>query len=231
MTKSRRIITAAFLGFTAVALGACNAVVSNNGTPYSYANPSTGTVVVTAPPTSGTNQREFFWDGGNPTEADSTVCATFASGQGNDQQGIVLRLHWSPNNTTGIDVDRNIFLGAYNDFNYHTWSTANGDPSSSQFANTVLPALPVAPAVYPLNMCARTQGDVIQFVVWLPGQAQPVWGNPTWGGQATIPAGAPTSGQGGLFAAHLTPGTSMTYTNVSVDGVPDANPIAAPLPT
>ena len=37
------------------------------------------------------NNREFFWARQGHTEADQTVCATFASGQGIDQQGIVIR--------------------------------------------------------------------------------------------------------------------------------------------
>jgi hypothetical protein len=58
---------------------------------YSYSAPSPGIVVVTAPNSSGGNNREFFWARQGHIEADQTVCATFASGQGIDQQGIVIR--------------------------------------------------------------------------------------------------------------------------------------------
>ena len=86
-------------------------------------------------------------------------------------------------------------------------------------------ALPIAPAVYPLHLCARTvtRPDTVQFVVWSAGQRRPPWGSSSQGGQATIPPGAPTSGRGGWFAGHLRPGTSMTFSELTVDGAVPAH--------
>ncbi len=69
-------------------------------------------------------------------------------------------------------------------------------------------------------MCAQITGDLVQFVVWTSG-TQPAWGDPTWGGQATLPSNAPPSGQTGFYVAHLTPGTTLEYSNLTVDGQPN----------
>lgn len=226
MTK-RRFTSILAIALAALTFGACNVVVSNDGTAYTYANPSAGAVVVTAPATSGGNEREFFWDYGTPTEVDSTVCATFASGQNDDQQGILLRANWSSSTTTGITVTRNIWMGFFDVFNFHYWNTG-ADPSApfTQFGSVIVDNLAITPAAYPLNVCARTIAGQLEFVEWTPDQAQPQWGDSGQGGEAEIPAGAPASGQGGLFAGHMTPGTTMSYTALTVDGSVDADPIA-----
>jgi hypothetical protein len=200
----------------------CIARVTPDCTGYSYATPSPGTVVVTAPKSSGGNNREFFWGRNGRRQADATVCATFDSGRGIDQQGVIVRLNSSPNGgVTGISVTRNIWLDVFDVFNFHVWSTAK-DPASpfTQFGSVVVRDLPVTPAVYPLSMCVRTVAatDVIQFVVWTRGQAPPKWGSARQGGEAHIPAAAPSTGLGGWFAGHLDPGTTMTYTDLRVDG-------------
>ncbi len=207
----------------------CTGRVTPDCTGYSYANPAPGAVVVTAPRSSGGNNREFFWDKSGRVDADATVCATFATGRGIDQQGIVLRLHDAPDaGITGITVTRNIWVGVFDVFNFHVWNTEKGPGSPfTQFGSTTISELPVTPAVYPLNMCARavTTTDEVQFVVWTKGQSRPRWGNQIQGGEARMPAGAPSTGRGGWFAGHLVPGTSMTYRNLSVDG---AVPVGLP---
>jgi hypothetical protein len=179
-------------------------------------------VVVTAPKTSGSNNREFFWGRRSRDGADLTVCATFSSGGEIDQQGIALRLNVTAGGTTGITVTRNIWMDAFNVFNFHVWSTA-ADPITpfTQFGSKVIRGLPVRRAVYPLRMCARAVSatDEVQFVVWTSGRKEPSWGSTTQGGEARIPAGAPSTGWGGWFAGHLTPGTSMTYRDLTVDGI------------
>ena len=180
-------------------------------------------MVVTAPNSSGGNNREFFWARQGHNEADQTVCATFASGQGIDQQGVVLRLNARKSGAvTAITVTRNIWLDAFNVFNFHVWNTAAEDPASrfTQFGSTIVPTFPIKPEVYPLSICVRTVSttNAVQFVVWTTGQERPRWGSRSQGGEASIPVGAPTTGRGGWFAGHLVPGSSMTYTNLTVDG-------------
>jgi hypothetical protein len=189
---------------------------------YTYVSPSPGTVVVTAPKGSGENNREFFWGRSGRNEADQTVCATFADGGGIDQQGIGLRLNvTATGGTTGITVTRNIWMDTFDVFNFHVWDTgADTNSPFTLFGSKVIPGLPPRPAMYPLRMCARVVAatNTAEFVVWTRGKSQPAWGSMTQGGEATIPAGAPSTGRGGWFVGHLTPGTSMTYRDLTVDG-------------
>jgi len=200
----------------------CISRVTPDCAEYTYSSPRPGTVVVTAPRSSASNNREFFWSAGGPSRPDLTVCATFVSGAGFDQQGVVLRLNvLAGGRVSGVTVTRNVWMSAFDVFNYHVWNTL-ADPAQpfTQFGSTVVRALPIAPSVYPLHLCARTvtATDTVQFVVWTAGQSRPPWGSTVQGGQATIPPGAPASGQGGWFAGHLLPGTSMAYGDLTVDG-------------
>ena len=202
---------------------ACTSRVTPDCSGYQYANPRPGTVVVTAPRSSAVNNREFFWSPSSPVRTDLTVCATFVTGQGLDQQGVVLRLHeLAGGRVSGITVTRNVWMGAFSVFNFHVWNTG-ADPGTpfTQFGSTIVSTLPVRPATYPLHLCARTVAAAgqVQFVVWTTGQVQPAWGDPVQGGEAAIPAGAPSAGRGGWFAGHLRPGTSMRYADLRVDGV------------
>jgi len=201
----------------------CISRVTPDCAQYTYSSPRPGTVVVTAPRSSASNNREFFWSAAGPSRPDLTVCATFVNGAGFDQQGVVLRLNLvAGGRVSGITVTRNVWVSAFDVFNYHVWNTL-ADPTEpfTQFGSTVIRALPITPAVYPLHLCARTvtATGTVQFVEWADGQSRPPWGSTTQGGQATIPRDAPTSGRGGWFAGHLEPGTSMTYRDLTVDGV------------
>jgi hypothetical protein len=229
---TRRRITAgavfAVLGtvlFVGGVAGAMDKVqVTPDGTAYRI-HSSAGIVTVTAPRTTGGNNREFFWTPKKPAEASITVCATFGSGEGIDQQGVVLRLNHAYGDTTGITVTRNIYFSVFNFFNFHVWNT-DADPSVpyTQFGSVGLTWLPKGPALYPINLCARsvTATNEVQFIVWTPGQSRPPWGSTTSGGEATIPKNAPRWGQGGFFAGHLVAGTSMTYKNLTVNGATPA---------
>lgn len=187
----------------AFALSACTLRVTPDGCAYAYVASSDGSsVTVTAPPTTGANNREIFWSQSSPDLSDSTVCATFTDGQGIDQQGVVLRIDGG----MAVSVMRNIWADDFRTFNFDGWNMAE-DPPYSEFASVTLPTLPYSPAVYPLTLCATATGDVLSFTV--PGYG---------GGSALIPEGLPTSGRDGFYAGHLVPGTSMTYSDLTIDG-------------
>ncbi len=208
----RKVFVMAVVVAAPVALSACQVAVTPDGTQYSVSGRN-GSATASASISSGGDNREFFWDGGDPTEADSTVCATFATGQGNDQQGISLRI--SPIIDSGglpgivaITVTRNIIYGAFNAFNFHVWDTASDSPQPYiQFGQTVISSLPYAPAVYPLNLCARTvtSANTAEFIVWTSGQAKPAWDSTTQGGSAVIPADAPRSARAAFSPATSCP--------------------------
>lgn len=191
--------------------------VTPDGTAYTYSY-SDGTVTVTAPSTSGGNDREFFWASTGITESNPTACATFSGGQDFDQPGIALRI--ADDGNEAVTVTENIFSSGgspRNQFNFDTWNTAD-NPAFTEFGTASVSGLPSSPATWPLNMCAQITGNLVQFVVWTSG-TQPAWGNPQWGGQAILPSNAPFSGQTGFYVGHLTPGTSLEYSNLTVDGL------------
>jgi len=190
--------------------------VTPDGTAYTYSY-SNGTVTVTAPSTSGGNDRELLWASTGITESNTTACATFSGGQDLDQPGIAMRI--ADDGNQAVTVTENIFSSGgspRNQFNFDTWNTAD-DPAFTEFGTATVSGLTSSPATWPLNMCAQITGNLVQFVVWTSG-TQPAWGNPTWGGQAALPSSAPFSGQTGYYVGHLTPGTSLEYSNLTVDG-------------
>ena len=203
-----------------IPLSGCMIAVTPDGTPYAMTSPSPGTAVISASPTSGGNNREFFWAASDLVEANATSCATFANGSGIDQQGIALRINTGGGHTQALTVTRNIWLDEFYYFNFHVWDTANtSSPFTLLGSVNLQPYLGTTNAVYPLNMCARTSGGLLQFIIWKQGQSPPSWNTTTQGGSVPIPAGAPATGQNGWFAAHITPGTSSLYTNLTVDGL------------
>ncbi len=226
MTITRKLALPALAAAAALALTGCTAVLTSDGSQYQYTNTAPGVVSVYAPSTSLDNEREFLWDSNEPTEAKETVCATFATGEDPDQQGIALRINSSNGVTTGLTVTRNVIYAIYNVFNFHTWNTAlSPTVPETQFAQFTLPFLPESPETYPLNMCARTIGNEMEFVTWTAGQTRPAWGSTTQGGEATIPSDAPATGIGGWYVGHLTSNSTMTMTNMTVDGVLDSDPV------
>jgi hypothetical protein len=201
----------------ALVLAGCQFAVTPDGPADSFTE-SNGTVTVSAPTMGDGNNREFFWASGGPLDTDTTACATFSGGQGEDQPGIAMRI--ADLGEQAVTVTQNIYGYDRQVFNFHTWNTANGpDDTFSLFGQTTLPAFPIS-GTWPFSMCARITGTTVQFVVWTSGMTQPDWGDPTWGGQADLPASAPTVGQSGFYVGHLLAGTSMDYSGLTVDGQP-----------
>jgi hypothetical protein len=205
---------------TMAVASACRAQVTTDGSAYDYAVPSPGKVTVTAPTTSGANNREFFWSSISPVETDASACATFDGGKG--QPGIALRISQAANpnritGITGITVIENYAFYVNNVFDFDVWDSSK-PIAFTLFGQTTIPPLPLHPATYPLHMCARVLGTTVQFVVWESGMTRPPWGDPVWGGQADLPPAAPTSGQTGLYIGHVRPGASFSMSDFSVDG-------------
>jgi hypothetical protein len=203
---------------------ACRVQITPDGGAYDYGVPSSGGVSMTAPATSGTNNREFFWSSTSPVESDASACATFESGHG--QPGIALRIGQpsNPDRTVGVTVLENFDFSVFDVFDFDVWDSSK-PLAFALFGQTTISALPTHPPTLPLHMCARAIGRTVQFVVWETGMTRPPWGDPTWGGQAELPPGAPSSGQSGFYVGHIEPGTSVTYDGLTVDGVRN-NPLS-----
>jgi hypothetical protein len=69
---------------------ACVVPVTPDGTAYSYSEPTTGTVIVSASATTGSNDRESFYND-TVSYSDSSACET-VSGTSPAQPGIAFRI-------------------------------------------------------------------------------------------------------------------------------------------
>jgi hypothetical protein len=203
---------------------ACRVQVTPDGSAYDYAVPSPGRVTVTAPTTSGKNNREFFWSSISPVQSDASACATFYGEGVSSQPGIALRIRQAPNpnRIIGITVIQNYLFYVHNVFDFDVWDSSK-PVAFTLFGQTTIQPLPPHPP-FPLHMCARVSGTTVQFVVWENGMTRPPWGDRVWGGQAELPAGAPTSGQTGFYIGHVRPGSSTTLSGLTVDGTRE-NPV------
>ena len=225
MTVKRLLGLTLALGTVAVAaapatgLPVTRAVLTPDGTPYVLRHPVRGTYVVRSTPHSGDwNEREVFWPPSATSEANSTSCAEWQRGQGIDQQGAALRITDTNGVVRAITVGRSIYEYNFWLFFFLSWNTAMPGYFSWFGGVDLSGYLGKGPAVYPLNLCARTSGNVVQFIIWRPGEAPPPWGSTTQGGSATIPATAPASGFTGWYVGHIVRGTSTTFSRTSVDG-------------
>ncbi len=99
-----------------------NSRATPDGTAYTYGE-ANGTVTVTAAPTTGTNNREFFWGSKGSSGADTEACATFSGNEGAtyDQPGIALRI--TNNGNQAVTVTENVWGGVRNMFNFHVWNS------------------------------------------------------------------------------------------------------------
>jgi hypothetical protein len=185
---------------------------------YGYSSGSSGDVRVYNDPTGSDNEREIMWNSRTPTESNAEACATFVGVQWPDQPGIAV--HITNGGSVFETVTLNVFGHTGDVFNFMT----RNHGAYTLFAQVTVPGMTSFPEASSWNMCVQATSSTMEFVVWLPGTAEPAYGDPTWGAEAAIPAGAPTSGQTGFYEGHVAPGTSVTYAHMTVDGLP-ANPL------
>lgn len=193
-------------------------IVTRDGSDrYSFAS-APGAMDVSAPgQNTGGNLRSLFWPDEAPVVADSQTCAVWTSQRGGlVQQGAALRIRQSDTGRVrAITVTKNIVYGANWIFNFHTWDTARPgvfQPFGSKEVRALVGPRGLAPL--PWRFCARIIGQVIEFKVWTNAMAEPAWGDPTWGGRATIPTGWSTAGTTGWYAGHLEASGSAHFDNL-----------------
>lgn len=188
----------------------------------------------------GTNTRAdlrtVFYPTDVPTQTNAQSCATWTDGTwAETQQGAALRIStdWA-GNTRAITVTKNVFGGFVWVFNIHLWISG---PTRTQdlIAQFNLKDGVIAPngalKPFPWRMCARAIGPTIDFKVWPTTEPEPVWGNPAYGGSATVPDAWVYAGHTGWYAAHLSAGNQANFTDLaSWKYVPatDAPPTTAP---
>ena len=207
-------------------LAACQYRLTPQGAPYrvdTYAQ----TVLTYAPPTTGANNREMTW-GATPVQGDATECATWLYGQGIAQNGLAFDIHSTPQRTTAIVLERNVWMAGFWDFvGIDFDSTAPTGftviPDSGVNLSSYLGEVP-APT-YPLRVCARIVGTSLQFEVCkgteLGTPNPPPFGTLGQGGTISLAGLADaTPGMTGVYEAHVPPGTLSVVDNVTLDGAP-----------
>jgi hypothetical protein len=209
----RRLAAVALCVFALVAT-ACHVQVTPVGSAYSYTADGPGNVSVYSNTDSGNNNREIMWDGTGPDESDTTACFTVNGDVWPDQVGAVV--HVRSGGVYFESVTQNIYgttSAIENMFNLHTWDMGK----FTLIGQVTIPGWP-SPSPTSWSMCVKATATLLEFVVWVPGMAQPPWGSTTWGGEAPLPAGAPTSGESGFYEGHLVQNNAVTFSNAAVDG-------------
>ncbi len=179
-----------------------------------------GTMWVKAPSTNTSgNLRMAFWPASARSAVDEESCATWASeGGGVAQQGVALRIRIEASGRTRLlTVTRNVWMGGYWIFNFHTWDSAQWPPytllGSKSLDRLLRPNGRLAPL--PWHVCGRAIGNRLEFKVWLDGRPEPEYSNASHGGGVALPSGWAFQGKPGWYIGHIQPAASALFTNLA----------------
>ena len=170
----------------------------------------------------GTN-RMAFWRRSDPNLANVETCATWTTtGHTFHQEGATLRLRPVGEGVRAITVTKNVYLEQFWVFNIHVWDTNTPEAPFTMVGSFDLSSTlgggatgqPVAP--FPWRLCARAQGNVVDFVVWPTSQARPAYGTPGRGGSALVGGNWLDAGTNGWFGGHIQPNSSIWYSDPTV---------------
>lgn len=180
------------------------------------------------------NSRFVYYPSREAPSLNQESCATWltqtpANGSGTTvQEGVALRVVTSAGITRAITVTKEVY--GSNDhqepvnatFDILLWDSSRPQPGlivEGRFAlESLWPNGQYVP--FPWDICARAVGPTVSFLVWPADMAQPVWGDPEYGGAVTIPPALYPNwsqpGYGGWYFGHLYPNATMTYSDLSV---------------
>jgi hypothetical protein len=172
------------------------------------------------------NLRELMWDPGIGTSTDQEACSTWTAESGIEtQQGFAFRVRKDGTRWRTVTVTKNTLFGMTAWFNVHTWDSARATAIQT-IGHFQIGALlrkggqPSDIAPLPWKACGRIVGDVISLKVWLPGQPEPRWSDPSHTGSIRLPAGWVFSGHPAWYAGHLPPGGTADYAGISARPLP-----------
>ncbi len=208
-----------------------HAATLTSATDQHYAYSGDGSSVTATMGTEATdrNIREVFWPPGTSFAADQQVCATWwdpalSPDRPHPQPGIALRVHpvgSGPNGVgTGlraITVNQNVFAGAVWTVWVNLWDTSRSDrPFPVAKANLFdIVAVDDHTMLQPWRVCARARGTTVTFKVWT-GDREPSWRDGDHVRTAELPADWKVPGYAGGYVAHLHPGGSARFSDLSV---------------
>lgn len=236
-----------FVALLAVSLSGCNAMsmwtqadahfssatISQAGNDVYSLSYSAGahSVEVQAPAQRNTdaNNRGVFWPSSEPALRDGESCARWsAEDRGrrvvpNIQEGLALRIRSNDEGSLdAITITRNMWGDVPWIFNVNLWHVA--DPHKPGLTNVTganLQRVFGPEPSLPWRICGRVTGNQLSFVVWLDGrESRPRYGDATHGMVVTLPTRYVYAGTYGWYAGHLARGQSVTYDDLTVNGLP-----------
>lgn len=189
---------------------------------YTLTGSGTSVVAFAGPQVDG-NEREAIWYDNAPTAQNEEGCETINDSPGLTQDGVMLHVNQGTSGVvTGIAVDINIWMGAKWIVNIYSvtgdTSDDGGAIGSIQGGYDMSPVLggasgPFTP--YPWNLCARTVGNQVQFVIWTGAGSAPAFGSPGQSGSATIPDTYMNPGKVGWWLGHIPAGSNHTISGLN----------------
>lgn len=169
-----------------------------------------------------------FWPTGSSPIDDSTVTSIIESEGNPARQGHVHRVVQAGNRLTGIAVIKDITGGASWRFGVYLFDSAQALQPLPLLQIGSTATFPLLQAdqfnakPYPWVMKTRLIGDELTVKVWPEAEAEPAWTDTTNTATFTIAPVAPgpyqtsISGLSGWLAGGLTPGSSTSFTGLSV---------------
>lgn len=165
-----------------------------------------------------TNLREIFWPIDESYNAQ--VCATWDNQSADTvQQGVALQIVDSPKRTRAITVTKNIWAHYFLVFNVHMWDTDWAQPfvGIGQYNMSAVLDSPTGIKPLPWRICARMDGTILMFKVWLPGtEREPSWTDAIHTNSMLIPKDFAVPGRVGWYVGHIPPGGSARYSDLVI---------------
>ena len=165
----------------------------------------------------GGETRQVYWPARARPDTTQESCQTWASANGLlVQQGIALRIAPTADGREirAITVTKNVWMLGYWLFNVHVWDTRHKHPFTLVTSVDLSKQLGRDLFTYPWHICARVNGDVLQFVVWTTDHVQPPWSDADAVQRVQLPAGSTYRGRAGWYIGHLGPRDVATFTDL-----------------
>ena len=172
-----------------------------------------GTVAVEADGrNTGTNSRGLLYPDDADPGTDARSCATTTVPHRWVQEGVALRIAPTGHGETGalraITVTRNVWGDTAEIYNVHLWDTTPAMTPSAMSISELVDSADLSAALDEApsegrRLCARIEGRVLEFKVWLADDAEPDWGDPLHTHTTEVPESWVYPGRSGLYFGHL----------------------------
>lgn len=178
-------------------------------------------ITVSSPATSTSgNVRIAFWKVGQKPSVDQRSCAVWRDPTGKSQPGLALRLDpGGPGRPArGLIVTQNVWAGVDWTLNLLGMEVGERAPQNAFGTIDVLATLKGpghSVSTDPWHVCAQVIGRNFSIKAWLGSQPEPSWTSKKGVWHLTVPADWVYSGHAGAYAAHLKPGASREFEDLT----------------